>query len=114
MEEKDYDYIVTPFPEKIARFFHISYPLMWFIVSLFLGALHIFSCLYSHETVSQKALLVVIALRPFFIAVAIVRFSKALEEFTPSLFSFIDWPDERILDWYESELRSIFNFKWMD
>jgi len=115
MERKnnDFDYIVTPFPERMTRIFHLPYPLVWLIFSCFLFGLHAGSCLYSGNPVKPIMRLVILALLPGCIAIGIIWFSKALEKFTPSILLFIDWPREKILEWYESELRAIFNLKWM-
>jgi hypothetical protein len=116
METKnnDFDYIVTPFPERIARILRLPYPVAWLIISGFLFGLHVGGCLYSGSPVKLAIVrLAILALLPTCIATGIVWFSKALEKFTPSIFLFIDWPRDKILEWYESELRSIFNLKWM-
>ncbi len=112
-EKETFDYIVTPFPEKIARILHLPYPVTWLIISGFLFALHAGACYYSGGPLDAVLLLVILALLPSFIACGIIWFSKALERFTPSIFLFIDWPKEKTLEWYKSELWAIFSLKWM-
>jgi hypothetical protein len=112
-EKETFDYIVTPFPEKIAKILHLPYPVTWLIISVFLFVLHAGACYYSGSPLDDVLLLMVLAFLPSFIASGIIWFSKALERFTPSIFLFIDWPKEKILEWYKSELWAIFSLKWM-
>jgi len=112
IEEKDYDYIVTPFHEKLARVFPIPYPVVWMIYSCILLTPHIFLLLTSKET-SLLIPHLIMGFLPANLSIATIWFSKLLERFTPSMFIFIDWPKDKCLKWYDSEINSIFNSKRM-
>lgn len=112
--DKDYDYIVTPFAEHIPKAFHMHYGIFWGIVGL------LFTGAYTAVQVRGEGPLLrviwpslTLGLLPFAIIIATIYFSKILEKFTPSLFSILEWEHQRTLDWYSDELRAIFSNKWM-
>lgn len=113
-EQKDYDYIVTPYQERIADILELPYPIFWFVVSSVLLGLHLF-ILGEYNELHKKNIWphICIGFLPFLIATGTIWFSKTLEDFTPSIFKFIAWPKEKILSWYENEIRLIFNDKRM-
>jgi hypothetical protein len=109
----EYDYIITPYPEKISRIIHLPYPFLWVIFSGILFLLHMQSYHRLGKDIDSIGSIIVFSALPALLAIAIIWFSKAMEKFTPAMFMFIDWPQEKILKWYEAELRKIFNYKWM-
>lgn len=111
-KEKDYDYIVTPFHEKLSCFVPLPYPVVWIIYSCVLLAGHVFLLSDSKET-SLLIPHLIMGLLPAFLSVATIWFSKLLERFTPAMLIFIDWPKDKCLQWYDSEVKTIFNNKRM-
>lgn len=113
MRDKDFDYIVTPYEEKLARIIPLPYPIVWLLFSCLLLGLHLFALWRTGEPFKPLWPIVVVGLLPGLISIGTIWFSKILEQFTPSLYLFIDWPEEQVREWYESEVRAIFNLKWM-
>ena len=113
MEVKDYDYIVTPYQEKLVRLLPWPYPFAWMFFSCLLLAYHLTALWVSKDSLEPLWSIIVIGLLPGFIAIGTIWFSKILEQFTPSLYLFINWPEEQVRKWYESEIRAIFNSRWM-
>lgn len=115
MEEKksDYDYIVTPYQESISNFFHIPFTVFWSLYTAITISIDVFVLFKYQESKEVVIPHIILGFLPGVIAISTIWFSKILENFTPSLFMFIDWTKERTLNWYSAEIRSIFNFKRM-
>lgn len=113
LQQADYDYIVTPYPEQFARIVRLPYPLVYLLLSFTLFGIYLLSCYQSGENFEHAEFIALFSFLTGSIAVAIIWFSKALEKFTPSILLFIDWPKEQTLAWYETKIRSIFRLKWM-
>ncbi len=115
--EHSYDYIVTPYPEYWAKKLHVAYPILWGLFSGALFCLQLGTLLLAGERerliCSSVWPYVALSLLPAILAITIVRFSKILEDFSPSLMSFVTWPKEKALDWYSGQVRKIFDTRRM-
>ena len=109
----DYDYITTPFAERVAKFMHLPYPFAWVLISFCLFGIHYGAGRLAGEPLTGVWGIIVVVVLPALLAVSVIWFSKVLEQFTPSLFMFIDAPKEETLAWYEGEVRAIFTGKWV-
>ncbi|MFA7256501.1 MAG: hypothetical protein WC047_02875 [Kiritimatiellales bacterium] len=107
--EHKYDYIVTPYPEKLATLLRVPYPILWILISGLLLSIQSGAFFFAHGKPFCCWPYIVFCLLPAILAITIVRFSKILEDFTPSLMSFLSWPEAQTLDWYSEKIRLIFN-----
>lgn len=108
-----YDYIVTPYQEKIPSILKIPCNLFWTIFSIIIITFDLFF-LFKYEEAKEIVIPhVIMGILPGLIAISTIWFSKILENFTPALFMFINWTEDKILEWYSTEIRTIFNFRNM-
>ncbi len=108
----DYDDIVTPFQEKISSYFKLPYPIPWLLFSCLLIYLH-YLAMHDYTDITSILPYAILGALPCILPTASIWFSKLLERFTPSMLMFIYDKNNNCLEWYESEIRSIFNNKRM-
>ena len=113
IEKEDFDYIVTPFQEKLSNITALPYWAFWLIFSSILFLIHMQIMRGKNLVLSQWYSIIVTSFLPGLIAIATIWSSKALERFTPSLLLFVNKPREDALEWYAREIRSIFHPLWM-
>lgn len=109
----EYDYIVTPFQEKLGSILSLPYWAPWAVISGVLLGVHLEAGRGEGLGLSGWYAVIVSCSLPGLAAVATIWFSKALEQFTPRLFMFIERPKKDVVEWYEGEVRSIFSSLWM-
>lgn len=111
---RDYDDTVTPLPERISDAFGIHYLPFWGTAGIVFIIVHtVIIC--AQQGVSPRTVLpsVTLAALPSALIIAGIQFSKILERFTPSLFSFLSCSREKCEEWYSAELRAIFSERGM-
>ena len=55
--KNDYDYIVTPWPERISKFMHLHYYVAWILISFALFVLYSLSYRFGKEVTHPPILL---------------------------------------------------------
>ena len=112
-EKVSFDYIVTPYQESIPNVIKMNPVIYWLLFATVLIAFDHYALIHFDERPSIHIPHFILGSLSCIIPLATIWFSKILEDFTPSLFMFIDWEEERTLKWYSEEIRSIFDDKWM-
>ncbi len=111
--EEAFDYMVTPFQERMARILPVPYAIAWLIFCqlLFLADFLIvrFYEADANTLLPSLALIAVICGE----AVAVVRASKLLERFARALLTFALVERAKLLQWYNDQLRKVFEPKYM-
>lgn len=109
-----YDWMVTPLFERISNRLPLPYPIAWLVISevLFLFyflVLLLFEGIDIQHIGADAILPILLTL----ISTGVILFSKSMENFTDSIKTFIDWPEEKIISWYSKLIQNTFSAKQM-
>ncbi len=117
MPNNQYDWIVTPYFERISDIIPLPYYVSWLLISqvifLFYYLTLVFFTLEDFITTQFLISESLITLMIGAIASAVIFFSKAMEDFTAVLPKFINQDEDKIIEWYTTEIRSAFDDKKM-
>jgi hypothetical protein len=111
-----YDWIVTPFPERISNHLPLPYPIAWLVISEMLFFLHFLVmsfCNKGHPSTQDIGKDAILPILLTLISTGIILFSKRMEDFTQAIKTFIDWPENKIMTWYSNLIRKAFSTKTM-
>ncbi len=108
MSNGKYDYITTPFPERLS-FAGVSYIVVWGVLGLVLLALRMTLFWTSGESTSSLPYNVVLPLLPSVQALLIVWYSKKLEQYVPVFCELILDSETCVLAWCKKRIRGIFS-----
>jgi len=112
-----YDWIVTPFVERISNILPLPYPIAWLLISEILFLFHFLVLFFfadkKYITFPYIAIDAIIPILLTLMPTAIISFSKRLEDFTDALKTFIDWPEEKIVEWHAKLISNAFRTKQM-
>jgi len=112
-DEIDYDKFVTPFPERIGRCLKLPYGAVWMLLFSTLVSARLFTIFIHQEPLPTIIPSIGFAFLPCALGYLIVIYSKLLEQFTPVIQKLLDQSPDDTVNWCQSELKSIFNDKWM-
>jgi len=117
IQKDPYDYMVTPFFERITRKLPLPYQISWLIISEIIFLFHYLVLLFfADDKYTSFEYLLVESIAPILLAliiISIISFSKRLENFTLALKIFINLPEDKLLEWYSALVNDAFSSKRM-
>jgi hypothetical protein len=109
----DLDAIVTPFPERLGSTFKLPYRAVWMMIFSGLLSARLFTIFSNNEPWITAVPSAGFAFLPCALGMLIVFYSKLIEQFTPTMCQFLNRPRDQAREWFETQIRRVFNDKWM-
>lgn len=108
-----YDYIVTPFPERIGEWLKLPYTAAWLLIFSVFLSIRLFTIFSNGEPLITAIPSAGFIFLPCALGILIVSYSKLLEQFTPIMSELLNCSTKQAALDFEDEIRKIFNDKWM-